>query len=63
MECETGKLAGYRKHLNLHEPKTYICWYWINQHFINLKLDSVSINKSIAPEFVIVKVLQDLKLM
>ena len=28
----------------------------INQHFIGLKLDSVSVNKSIAPEFVIVKV-------
>ena len=28
----------------------------INQHFIGLKLDSVSINKSIAPEFVTVKV-------
>ena len=37
--------------------------YRINQHWIVLKLDSVSINKSIAPEFFIAKVSQDLKLM
>ena len=36
-----------------------ICWYIIK----NLKSDSVSINKSSAPKFVIVKVSQDLKLM
>ena len=40
-----------------------ICRYRINLHLIVLKLDSVSINKSIAPEFVIVKASQDLKLM
>ena len=34
-----------------------------NEHLIVLKLDSVSINKSIAPEFVTVKVSQDLNLM
>ena len=37
--------------------------YKINQHLIFLKLEGVSINKSIAPEFVTVKVLQDLKSM
>ena len=51
MECETQESwARYRKHLNLHQPKTYICRYMINQHFIVLKLDGVSINKSIAPK-------------
>ena len=50
IKCETQESqAGYRKHLNLHQPKTYICWYRINRHFIVLKLDSVLIGKSIAP--------------
>ena len=54
MECETQEsYAGYIKHLNLHQPKTYICRYKINQLFIVLKVDSVSMNKSIAQEFVI----------
>ena len=35
----------------------------INQRLVALKLDSVSINQSIAPEFVTVKVSQDLNLM
>ena len=39
-----------------------MCRYRINQYLIILKLDSVSINKSLA-EFVTVKVSQDLKLM
>ena len=43
--------------------QTYICKYRINQHLIALKLDSVSINKSIAPEFATVKFSQDLDLM
>ena len=43
--------------------QTYICRYRINQHLITLKLDSVSINKSIAPEFATVKFSQDLDLM
>ena len=63
MECETQKTwAGYTKHLNLHQPKACICRYRINQHLIFLKLEGVSINKSIAPEFVTVKVSQDLQL-
>ena len=40
-----------------------MCRYRIKQHLIVLKLDSVSINKGIAPEFVTVKVSQDLNLM
>ena len=36
--------------------------YRINQHLIVLKSDSVSINKSIALEFVTVKVSQEFKL-
>ena len=45
------------------ECETYICRYNINQHLIALKLDSFSINKSTAPEFVTVKVSQGLNLM
>ena len=64
MECETQESeAGYTKHLNLHYPKTYNCRYKINQHLIALKLGSVSITKSIAPQLVTVKVPQDLNLM
>ena len=40
----------------------HICRYRINQHFVALKLDSISINKSISPEFVAVNVSQDLTL-
>ena len=40
-----------------------MCRYRINQQLIVLKLDSVSVNKSIAPEFITVKVSQDLKFM
>ena len=40
-----------------------MCRYSINQYLIVLKLDSVSINKSVAPEFVTMKVSQDLKLL
>ena len=34
-----------------------------NEHLRVLKLDSVSVNKNIAPEYVTVKVSQDLNLM
>ena len=47
----------------LVKPKTYICRYRVNQHLIALNLDSVSINRNIAPEFATVKVSQDLNLM
>ena len=39
-----------------------MCRYRINQHLIVLKLDNVSINKNIAPEFATEKVSQDLNL-
>ena len=57
-----GKPGGIYKTFEfaLVKPKTYICRYKINQHLIALKLDSVLINESIAPEFVTVKVSQDL---
>ena len=35
----------------------------MNQHLVFLKLEGVSVNKSIAPEFATVKGSQDLKLM
>ena len=64
MEEETEKSqAGCTQHLSLHYPKTYIRRYSINQHVIAVKLESVSIKKSIAPEFVTMKVSQDLNLM
>ena len=48
---------GYAKHLNLLLPKPYNCRYRANQHLIVLNLDSVSINKIRATEFLTVKVL------
>ena len=41
----------------------YICRYRMYQHLIFLKLEGISTNKSIAPEFDTVKASQDLKLM
>ena len=41
----------------------YMCRYRINQHIMVLKLDSVSVNKTLAPEFVTLKVSQALNLM
>ena len=57
MECETQESeTGYAKYLILCEPKTYIISeYRINQHFIVLNLCSVSINKILVMEFIIVK--------
>ena len=56
VECETQESeAGYTKNLNLHIPKTYTCRYRINQHLIVLKLDSVSVNESTAPNLLLWK--------
>ena len=58
MECKTQENIWIYTNL-----KTYICRYRINQHSIVLKLNSASVNKSLAPEFVTLKVSQDLNLM
>ena len=46
MEYETQEsLAGYKKHLNLYQPKTFMCWYRVKQDLIVLNLCSISIIK------------------
>ena len=51
-ECETHKaLVRNTKHLNLHQPKTYMWKYRAGQHLIVLNLHSISINKILVSKF------------
>ena len=55
--------GGCAKHLNLYYRKSFLCGYGLNQHLLILNLSNVSINKTLATEFITVKVSQNLNLM
>ena len=57
------KLDGIYKKFESTLTDPYICRYRVNQHLIVLNLDSVSINKILATEFLTIRVSQNLNLM
>ena len=59
---EPQHLVSYKR-VSYKKKYVYMCRYRLNQHLIVLNLNSVSINKTVVTEFIIVKVSPNLRLM